>query len=70
MLTTDARCTMSFCQGIAIYRMIGKCANCGADPILVLLTSRHKAIKVECPTCKNETVDPTRLARDDEFPEA
>lgn len=73
MLTVDARCTMRRCTRAEtgnIYRMVGRCSNCGAEPVLVLYTSGHDKHKVDCPKCGVSAVLPTRLASDEEIPVA
>lgn len=70
MLTVDDRC-LACPQETSIYRMVGRCLNCGADPILVLTTSGHEVNRRACcPVCGTSNVNPSRLATDDEIPEA
>lgn len=71
MLTTDARCHDQSCAHKGIYRMIGRCYNCKAEPVLVLFTEGHEAYRVKCPTCRvRDSVNVSRLATEDEIPEA
>ncbi len=71
MLTVDARCTHYRCEPGDIYRMVGTCMNCGAKPVLILYAVGHEAGDVECPVCRNRrSVKPSRLATEDEIPEA
>jgi DNA-directed RNA polymerase subunit RPC12/RpoP len=69
MLTVDARCTDKSCSP-NIYRMVGKCYNCGAEPVLVMFTERHEKSEVPCPTCGTRRVNVSRLATPDEIPNA
>lgn len=50
--------------------MVGKCANCHAEPVLVLFTVGHEARQVSCPSCGVERVYTTRLATPEEIPVA
>ena len=71
MLTVDARCGCSLCEGRTtdMYRMVGHCSNCGAKPILILNRSGDKAAPVDCPTCgAYDRVTQDRLATPDEIP--
>lgn len=70
MLTADDRCKSPKCTQKDIYRMVGKCANCHAEPVLVLFTVGHEARQVACPCCGVERVYTTRLATPEEIPVA
>jgi hypothetical protein len=70
MITVDDRCSDKKCAG-GIYRMVGTCRNCGTQPILVLYSASHRSSDVDCPVCGCwHTVSTTRLATEDEIPEA
>lgn len=67
----DGRCHCERCKARTenTYRMIGRCYNCGLDPILILYRSGDKAAKQNCPACGNhDKVEPYRRATDDEIP--
>lgn len=65
----DRRCTHLHCDEKNAYRMVGHCTNCGARPLLVLLSARHEVSHSgACPKCGNYTVHCDRLAEDDELP--
>lgn len=70
MLTVDERCTMTSCSHkTGIYRMVGSCWNCNAEPILVLYTEGHEASATDCPVCGcSGKVHVNRLATDEEIP--
>lgn len=70
MLTVDDRCKSTECARKDIYRMVGKCANCHAEPVLVLFTVGHEVRRVACPSCGVERVYTTRLATPEEIPVA
>lgn len=71
MITIDARCTKPTPCRTSVYRMVGYCLNCKADPILIINTETHSASNVDCPVCGNfHSVKQSRLATDDEIPEA
>lgn len=70
MLTVDDRCTVRTCGDKNIYRMIGKCLNCGAGDLLMLFTEGHETRNGRCPVCGCDKVSPSRLATKDETPEA
>lgn len=72
MQTVDHRCTMTMCEHrTGIYRMVGRCGNCGTEPVLVLYTEGHTADHVDCPVCGcRNSVRTSRLATDDEIPVA
>ena len=73
MMTVDGRCGCARCEASTgdIYRMIGRCSNCQADPILMLFRAGDPAVRLTCPACKvREGVSPQRRATDEEFPEA
>jgi hypothetical protein len=66
----DARCTHLRCPDENVYRMVGRCSNCGSGPFLVLVTARHeKPSGATCPKCGCYTVRCDRLAEDDETPD-
>jgi len=69
MITIDGRCGVSSCSP-DIYRMIGKCGNCGESDLLLLFTVGHSTEALICPRCGNKRVYADRLATDDEIPEA
>lgn len=71
MLTVDARCGCRRCEARTqdIYRMVARCLNCRAAPILILYRAGDKAADVDCPVCGVwHSVKPERLATDDEIP--
>ncbi len=71
MLTVDGRCFCSRCEERTknMYRMVGKCWNCGTEPILVLYREGDPAASVDCPVCGNRNkVHTTRLATAEEIP--
>jgi hypothetical protein len=73
MITVDARCSCSRCVDGPqdIYRMIGMCANCGSNPILMIFRAGILATGQTCPLCGVlGAVERRRMARDDEIPEA
>lgn len=73
MITVDGRCFCERCESRTkdIYRMVGKCRNCGAEPILMLYRAGDKATSLTCPTCGNwNSVHANRLATEDEVPAA
>jgi hypothetical protein len=71
MLTIDGRCKDKTCAPKDIYRMIGRCHNCGTRDILMLFTAGHETRPLTCPVCGcYREVSSERLAIPDEFPEA
>jgi ssDNA-binding Zn-finger/Zn-ribbon topoisomerase 1 len=74
MLTASGICTCNRCERFGkreIYRMVGRCYNCQADPVLMLYRSGDRACPLDCPKCGNyQSVRPSRLATDDEIPAA
>lgn len=67
----DARCGCSSCvtRTKDVYRMIGHCANCGTEPILVLYRKGDQAALKDCPVCGCwHAVQADRLATPDEIP--
>lgn len=67
----DARCKHPTCAGKDSYRMVGGCYNCGASPILALITAGHeKPISKDCPVCGCPRMHFDRLATPDEIPAA
>lgn len=71
MTTVDARCNCRACveRTENIYRMIGSCNNCGAEPILILYRAGDRASDQDCPVCGNwHSVKATRLAEPNEIP--
>jgi DNA-directed RNA polymerase subunit M/transcription elongation factor TFIIS len=74
-LTVSGVCTCSRCgEAKNIYRMIGKCLNCGTDSVLMLFRAGEKTQVLKCPVCgvgyPYEGVRAYRLATDDEIPVA
>jgi transcription elongation factor Elf1 len=66
----DGRCFCSRCTSRTedIYRMVGRCSNCGSD-VLCIYRAGDKAAPLECPTCEvYRAVTPQRLATPDEVP--
>jgi hypothetical protein len=73
MLTVSGVCTCNRCEqhGMReIYRMVGSCWNCKAEPVLMLFRAGERAEVLKCPTCKVKAVHAKRLATDDEIPAA
>ena len=73
MLTVSGLCMCNRCTSRTtdIYRMVGRCWNCGTEPILMLFRAGDKKAELDCPVCGNHwSVHPQRLATADEFPEA
>jgi transcription elongation factor Elf1 len=69
MLTVDGRCGCHKCEARTgdIYRMVGRCRNCGTEDILMLFRAGDKAAELDCPVCGNwHTVRAGRLATEDE----
>ena len=69
--TIDARCHCAECKAKTenIYRMVGKCSNCGSEPWLVIFRAGDPARAVDCPRCGvREKVYSSRLATDHEIP--
>ena len=72
----DLRCKTGSCAyRDGVYRMIGRCANCGADPLLFLVTTGHEVprgpmLGARCPICDTRNAYATRLANPDEIPSA
>lgn len=65
----DARCRHHRCTEKNVYRMVGHCTNCGAKPLLVLISAGHSVPTGEaCPKCGCYDVRCDRLATDDELP--
>lgn len=63
----DRRCTHHRCTEKNVYRMVGHCTNCGAKPLLVLISARHEVpTESACPKCGCYAVRCDRLATDDE----
>ena len=74
MLFIDKRCTYRGCaHKTGVYRMVGRCVNCGTENILVMFTEGHRKGDADCPVCgvywgvKSTTM---RLATPDEIPVA
>lgn len=68
----DARCGCPRCEARTgdVYRMVGHCANCGADGILILYRKGDQAARQDCPICGcTWSVVADRLATADEIPE-
>lgn len=73
MLTVDDRCSTCERQGKTnIYRMVGKCFNCGTGDILMLFTAGHECYSTQqkCPVCGCRRLHADRLATPDEIPVA
>ena len=69
----DGRCFCDKCEArtTSIYRMVGFCWNCKADPILMIFRAGDKANDLDCPVCGvYQKVHPQRLATPDEIPAA
>jgi hypothetical protein len=64
----DRRCGHDWCARKGVYRMIGGCSNCGAEPLLGLFTATHEARGGDCPTCGCDRLHWDRLATPDEIP--
>lgn len=71
MPTVSGVCICSRCERgpRRIYRMIGKCWNCTADPILMLFRAGERTMPLDCPLCGCREVRAVRRATDDEIPE-
>ena len=67
-LFVDARCRDRRCASKNAYRMVGRCANCRVENVLVMFTAEHDTCEVECPTCGCRRVRVTRLATEEEIP--
>jgi len=72
MITVDGRCNCARCVARTehIYRMVGRCLNCGATPILMLFRAGDPTARLKCPLCGNDRVESQRLATADEIPVA
>lgn len=70
--TVSGVCVCSRCEQRPrhIYRMVGRCLNCTAEPILMLFRSGDKTLPLECPLCGCITVHAQRRATVDEIPAA
>lgn len=70
LATVSGVCTCSKCEAVgrSIYRMVGKCSNCQAGPILMLYRAGDRASVLECPSCGCREVYASRRATDDEIP--
>lgn len=67
----DARCPDRGCTSKGMYRMVGRCSNCGTSDFLILYTEGHEKRDVDCPRCGcSYSMVPSRLATDDEIPVA
>ena len=69
----DRRCTHSRCaqaESGDAYRMVGRCGNCRAEPLIGLFTAGHDAYGGNCPACGCDRLTWTRLASSDETPAA
>jgi hypothetical protein len=68
----DARCThKDHDRDGRVYRAVGKCANCGSGPYLLLVTFGHgMPYDLLCPKCGCRRVRSDRLAEDDELPDS
>lgn len=70
-VSIDARCGCARCEARTsnVYRMIGRCGNCGTDEIVMLFRSGDPATPRDCPVCGVwHAVRPYRLATPDELP--
>jgi hypothetical protein len=73
MLTVSGKCMCDRCEARTTdsYRMVGRCWNCHAQPILMIYRAGDKASTLDCPVCGNDrSVHPSRLATDEEIPVA
>ncbi len=73
MITVDGRCFCDDCERRTknVYRMVGRCGNCGQDSMLMLFRDGDKTHNLNCPVCGCwSTVIPLRLASEDEIPDA
>lgn len=73
MIIVSGICTCNRCEvgERRVYRMIGRCYNCRAEPILMLYRSGDTAAPLECPNCGvYASVHAQRLATDEEIPAA
>jgi len=73
MLTVSGVCTCNRCEQYGkreIYRMVGACSNCQAEPVLMLFRAGERVEALECPVCRVRAVRAKRLATDDEIPAA
>lgn len=70
MTVIDARCFCNRCVGRTedIYRMVGRCSNCGTDKFLIIYRSGDPVAKQDCPCCGCHTVNTYRKANDEEIP--
>jgi hypothetical protein len=69
--TASGKCECSRCQDRTqnIYRMVGRCANCQANPILMIFRAGDPVRPLDCPVCGVwHSVYAGRLATDDEIP--
>jgi hypothetical protein len=68
----DRRCTHRNCADkTGVYRMVGRCLNCGTTPILGLFTSGHEhSHGGDCPVCGVSRLHWDRLASPEEIPAA
>lgn len=69
MTTIDARCGVSTCSK-NVYRMVGRCDNCMAEPLLILFSEGHDTHPARCTVCGVNRVRAIRQATTDEIPEA
>lgn len=72
MIVVSGKCMCPRCEERTqdIYRMIGYCSNCRTEPILMIFRAGDKATRLDCPVCGvYHTVQPQRLADEDEIPE-
>jgi DNA-directed RNA polymerase subunit RPC12/RpoP len=78
MKTVSGICICNKCENSGrsgIYRMIGRCTNCGDDPVLMLFRQGDQKHNLECPNCGSpggysQGIMSYRLANDDEIPES
>lgn len=71
MTTIDGRCFCKRCEDRTgdIYRMVGACANCHTDHLLMIFRTGDRATALDCPVCgRDGSVLPERLATADEIP--
>lgn len=73
MITVSGKCMCPSCEARTgnVYRMIGVCYNCGAEPILMIFRAGDAKRALDCPVCGCwSRVNAKRLASDDEIPDA
>lgn len=66
MLTISGVCTCNRCERYdkrEIYRMVGSCFNCQAEPVLMLFRAGERVEALECPVCRVKAVHAKRFGR-------